>query len=106
MPPLREAAPPAPARPSAREAREQSKRQAALAKAEAEVQTASQAKDDADDAAAEATEAVRRLSEQLADLKRREDDALLAARHADLQLQQAQERLDGLRVNAAAPAVV
>jgi hypothetical protein len=85
-----------PARPSAREAREAAKREAALIKAEHEVETAQAAKAGADDAATEAAHVARRLTDQLADAKRREDDALLAARHADLQLQKARKALDGL----------
>ena len=42
-------------------------------------------------------DAVRRLSEQLADAKRREDDALLDSRHADLQLAKAQQALTRAR---------
>lgn len=87
---------PGPAQPSAREAREAAKREAAVIKAEHEVETAQAAKRAADDAAAEAAHVARRLTDQLADAKRREDDALLAARHADLQLQKARKALDGL----------
>jgi hypothetical protein len=83
-----------PSGPSARVAREQARRQAALAKAHGELEAATQATVDAEAAAAEASEAVRQLNEELADAKRREDDALLALRHAQLQQNKAAERLD------------
>lgn len=94
--PVAKPAAPAPVRSNARAAREQNRREAALAKAETELAQAAQAQIDADDAAAEATQAVRRLTEQLADAKRREDDALLDARRAELRIQQAQKTLESL----------
>lgn len=99
VPALRESAAERPTRPSgqsARAAREQARRGAALAKAQAELETATQATIDAETAAGQASEQARQLSEELADAKRREDDALLALRHAQLQQTKAQERVDGL----------
>jgi hypothetical protein len=84
---------PAAVRSNARAVRERSRRQAALAKAQAALDQARAAKDAADAAVAQASEAVRQLTDQLADATRREDDALLDARHAELQLTKAQVAL-------------
>jgi len=88
--------PPAPVRSNAREARERTRRQAARAKAQAAVEQAQAAKDAAAVAVHEAGDEVRQLTDQLADATRREDDALLDARHADLQLAKAQLALGRL----------
>jgi hypothetical protein len=101
VPDLRETPSPAarPDRPSgqsARAAREQARRAAVVAKAQRELETATQAVVDAEAVAVPASESVRQLADELADAKRREDDALLALRHAQLRQSKAQERLDGL----------
>jgi hypothetical protein len=92
-----ESAAPASVRANARGTREHSRREAALAKAEAELAGAAQAQVDADDAAEDATRSVRQLTDQLADAKRREDDALLDARQAELRVRKAEATLDRLR---------
>jgi hypothetical protein len=81
---------PPPARPNARAVQ-------ALAKAETELESAARAKRSADGAVSEAADEVRRLTYQLADANRRHDDALLDARHTQLQLTKATKRVDGLR---------
>ncbi len=78
---------------SVRETKAESRRLAALAQAEREVEAAEQAKVAADATAAEAVELARHLSEQLADAKRREDDALLDVRRAEVELQKAKQKV-------------
>jgi hypothetical protein len=78
-----------PARSSPRESVAERRRKSALAKAEGALLEAEQAQEVAAEAVSQASEAARHLTEQLADARRREDDAILDARHADLRLDQA-----------------
>ena len=86
-----------PTRPNPRQARADSRRQAAIADADQAVEAAEVAKLVAELAADEAVDLARQLSEQLADAKRREDDALLDVRRADVELQKAQRKAQKLR---------
>jgi hypothetical protein len=91
VPALAESAPARPSRSSP-----PPRRIAAIAAAERDVQSATEALAGAEAVASEAADTVRHLTDQLADAKRHEDDAMLAVRHAQLQQNKAQQRLDGL----------
>jgi hypothetical protein len=75
----------------------QRREDAARAKAEAAVSAAERALREAGDAAGRAGAIVRQLTDQLADARRREDDALLDVRHAELRLHQAKDALERRR---------
>ncbi len=86
-----------PVRSAPRTSREQLRREAALAKAEQALAAAAEAEVAGDEAVTAAAGLVRQLTDQLADARRREDDARLDARRAELARQKAEATLAALK---------